>query len=445
MKLLRPSMQIKDSSMVARHPSMKGRTTSKKEKDSSPASGALAGAEIAEHVSADGGVGDKGSGRSRPAADWLEVVARFGGRVRTFSRDMDTNPEVGPELSTADSWHGVRPGMTRAELLEVVRAGGVKLDAADEVDDWILIGDWGMEVYLDEEGAGGLVRQVSLEQSALWGGKEILNVPFHEAMFALQDVARGAGWRPEDGANSEFSDILPLPEAAYTDEELLSEGTVWLPERCIGLAMCDGAVCDLVWRRPQDMPTQFVGGVSEAQMRLSLRPDLAEYLRGKMVERTTSKAVPVQWNPLQTILTLTCVVAMAAIGRLGWKEMQRWQHAQNLPGKITAIEPRPGKPGQSIYRVGFTDPVGKEQTMTLELADFYATPREVGEEVQVAYSAGDPPLFTGPARARDQAFLKYIPWAIGVGGFYCVGSLLLGVGRLRKVPEVASSAPRTES
>jgi hypothetical protein len=79
-----------------------------------------------------------------------------------------------------------------------------------------------------------------------------------------------------------------------------------------------------------------------------------------------------------------------------------------------------------MYHIEYLDPTGRPQKVTLEAAEFYVPPREPGEKVQIAYLAEDPPRVKGPSRARDAAFVEYMPWAMAVGIFYVIVQATLG-------------------
>ena len=81
---------------------------------------------------------------------------------------------------------------------------------------------------------------------------------------------------------------------------------------------------------------------------------------------------------------------------------------------------------REMYHIEYLDPTGRPQKATLEAAEFYMPPREPGEKVQIAYLPGDPPRVKGPSRARDAAFIEYMPWAIAVGVFYVIAQAAIG-------------------
>ena len=150
-----------------------------------------------------------------------------------------------------------------------------------------------------------------------------------------------------------------------------------------------------------------------------------------------------------------------SIAKLGFKEMQVWNTAPTLTGKFVSIERQPRKrffdlapeairkhlpddPTRSreLYRVDYNDPQGRTQSANLEPAEFYVPPREPGTEVDVVYVAGNPPRVKGPSRARDAAFIEYMPWAIAVGLFYLViYAITAFLPRLLRVASKAVAPP----
>ncbi len=222
----------------------------------------------------------------------------------------------------------------------------------------------------------------------------------------------------------------------------------------------------VAWRGAQDFPTQFAGPVTAAQRELSRRPDLEEYLREKRIvqSRVERKRKPLDY--VRGALTVAAVVAVAMIARRGFHDTQMWAQAPGLPGKLLAFEHGPkkqfreylppplprlipaGRPVETdLFRVEFHDPAGVRREAVLEPSEFYVPPRAVGDEVQVIYAAGEPPRVHGPSRARDAAFIDYVPWAICVGVLWLAGQIFLGLlPLLRKlVPQATvSDADRPE-
>jgi len=349
------------------------------------------------------------------------------------------------ELSTGEPWRGLKPGMARAEAVRVLEAAGAQIQDDETDPGWVLANgeEWGMEMRFAEDGAQPLRQLVLDDWECVWTGQAIANQPLHTALAVLGVAASGAGWRAEDAVQEPFEDLkAPGPEPV-ADEDLLRDGSLWLPQRGLGLVMCDGAVNEIVWRRAEDVPRDFLGPVTEAQRQLSARPDLAAHLRNHWLAQRVSARRSIN-NPAQKLLTLLLVVALGFIGWRGWHETQRWQQARMLTGQLVSIEKATRKPWIDRCVIRYKDPTGRVQTATIGRNEFYVPPRETGEETQIAYLAGDPPQVKGSAHARDAAFLQVVPWAIGtVAGYMVLWSLAGFVGRLlrKPAPPASSSGP----
>jgi len=185
------------------------------------------------------------------------------------------------DLAKLDHWHGLRPGMSRAEVRAVMIAAG--LDPAGDASDAtnLDIYDWGMELRFAADGTDRL-RQILLDdEDTRWSGQPLLGVPLDTALRTLGTAGDGARWRPEDAADAD--DLAAPPPGPFSDEALLREGTVWLPSLRLGLVFCAGLVNQIVWRDAPDVPRETIGPVTAAQRQISLRPDLDEYLRNEWV------------------------------------------------------------------------------------------------------------------------------------------------------------------
>jgi hypothetical protein len=350
------------------------------------------------------------------------------------------------DIADAESWFGLRPGMTRDQVLECLQAHGV--DESDFDDGYIptTIDGVGLDLWFEDDGAKRL-RQISADDGTiLWNGKPLLDARVDDALRAVEPLGRSPMWDATDVVGTPFPKAGNIPTGPFSDERLLEEGTVWLPDRGIGLAVCNGEIIGVAWRETRDLPAQFAGPVTEVQRQLSQRPDLGDYLRktrAAQVRAATPK------NPLaflNTVLVIVCLALLGLVGRAGFHDMQRWNQAPIFTGKFVGMElvPRkkhfdlgperlrrlmPDDPTRTreMYHVEYLDPAGRQQTVALEGADFYVPPRESGEDVQFAYIAGDPPEIKGPSRIRDAAFLDYLPWGIAVGVLFVVGQMVIGL------------------
>jgi hypothetical protein len=136
----------------------------------------------------------------------------------------------------------------------------------------------------------------------------------------------------------------------------------------------------------------------------------------------------------------------AALVWLFWTAIdyqRRWNAAPVVEGEIVSVDPPPPNPFPMKFTVAYRDQVGLDRTTVFERADIYAN--SVGDNVDVRYLPEAPDQPMGPARLNDAAFLKYVPWGIGIGAVYFVLQIVAGVaglvmGRVQaKVPVVAVS------
>lgn len=150
---------------------------------------------------------------------------------------------------------------------------------------------------------------------------------------------------------------------------------------------------------------------------------------------------------LRKALGLVTIVALALVGKKSFEETQLWSQAPTLTAKFVAIERVPMKEFRDFlppalrwaiartkpmiveaYRVEFTAPHDElPQEVLLEIGELYVSPQQPGDEVPVAYLDGDPPRVKGLARARDSAFVDYMPWAIVIVGLWLLAKVALSL------------------
>ena len=356
---------------------------------------------------------------------------------------MDTEDKL--DVSTEAAWRGLQLGMTRDAALAVMEEADEPHSTAGGDECWLATeGDWDMELRFEESGQQ-LLRQITWNAGDLtWKGGLISNVPFHEALQCFGSDAEGAAWSPDDAADDLFDGSGPVNTGVVADEDLLATGTLWLPKKSLGLVMCEGLVLLAVCRRESDMPPLSAGPVTAAQLNLSKQPNLANMLRKRRNSGSVSNAPSMKWTPLQWVIAAVFVLSLITLAKRGFVEMQAWQQAEVLTGTLINIEERPVKEGGDLYHVAYKDPKGQRQQVALERADFYVSPRQPGDEVQICYVAEDPPRVKGPSRAKDAAFLKYLPQFIGLLGIYVVVQMIAGFFGPRPsapAPAVAQPAP----
>ena len=347
------------------------------------------------------------------------------------------------DIANLDNWLGFRPGMTRSEVEEKLQQAGVDPKSYGDDNFTADVEDLYLQFWFETSGEKRLL-QLSTDGEILWNGRLVMNGRLDDSLRALEPFDRPPMWEANDATEEPFPEPGAAAAGPVTDEALLESGTVWLPSRGLGLVVWQGEVMDLAWRAPRDLPAQFAGPVTEAQRQLSKRPDLDEYLQSKKPKAAPVITPKTPGSILQTILVWVCLGLLAFIGRLGFKEMQRWNSALTLEGQFISKEDVPRKkyldlgpevirrhmpddPQQyrEMYHIEYLDPTGRPQQVTLEGADFYVPPTEPGAKVEIAYLAEDPPRVKGPSRVRDAAFIEYIPWAMAVGVFYLIMQITL--------------------
>ena len=216
------------------------------------------------------------------------------------------------DISKAETWHGIRPGMLRSEVVRAAEAAGLEVSDDETDPEWLLVmwDENSLELLFAGEGEQPLRQIILDDESSTWKGRPVIGQPLHEALANIGDDAIGAGWRPENTYVERFEDLNPLKPEPVIDESLIYEGTLWLPRRNFGLVMCEGIVNVIVWRRLEDFPWQFVGSVTEAQKTLTARADCKEVVR----ERVYAP----QKSGTQSLLVLAFILALAF---LGWQAL----------------------------------------------------------------------------------------------------------------------------
>lgn len=337
--------------------------------------------------------------------------------------------------------------MTRTEVRAALNTVGAEI-SEDGADLTGTLGEAELEVYFrgDADRAWSLV---FFGESVAWAGKALGDLPLDEA---LRLIAPGgpALWTVGD----RLADVPPVSAESATpsDEELLRDGTVWVPARGLGVVLWNGKVMYITWRGAQDLPTRFLGPVTEAQRALSRRPDLDEHLSEKAVEKIIANRPKDPMRFFRWALTLATIAALALTAREGIREKLRWDAAASVTGKLVAFEKGPAKqffeylpapvtrvlpkwvlagklsgehPQTDLYVIEYTDPNGQPREARLEAAEFYVPPAQVGDAADFVYREGNPPRVKGPARARDAAFIEHVPWAITIGALWLIISTAL--------------------
>jgi hypothetical protein len=354
-------------------------------------------------------------------------------------------PDDSPfDLAKLDAWCGVRPGMTRTQVREMMQQRGVEVEDYGSDCLTATTDDWELEFDFTTDGTERL-RQLSVDGDAiLWQGQPLMGLRVDDALRLLGSPA-GARWQSAEDPPTPEAGAEPPPPPA--DEELLEEGTIWLPERGLGLLVFQGEVMEVAWRASPDLPKSFAGPVTEAQRQLSKRPDLENYLQVKRTEEYKREEKKDPLAPLRKLVTIATIVALVLVGKKGFEEMRLWNQAPTLTAKLVAVENVPMKQFRDFlpsavrwlvprtkpviveaYRVEFMPPSeASPQQAVLERGELYVPPQNPGDEVPVAYVAGTPSRVKGLSRARDSAFVDYMPWAMAIGALWLIIHFALGL------------------
>lgn len=357
------------------------------------------------------------------------------------------------DLEKLESWCGCRPGMSRAQVGAALHTAGVIAEPYGDEMLTVTEDGWEMDFYFATDGSGRL-RQISLDGDAIqWAGHPLMDLRVHEALQTIRPLGP-ALWTAYDAAGTPFPDSPPTPAEPVSDEALLLESTIWLPEQALGLVIYEGAVFGVVWREARDLPVRYAGPVTAAQRELSQRPDLASYLHEREAKAIDAAAPRDPLRFARLALTLAALAALALTARHGMQEMFLWGDAPTVKARLISVERGPlkqffeylpapvvrilpqwllagswsGMPPQTdLYRMQYTDARNQPREVRLESAEFYTPPREPGTEVDLIYADGDPPRVKGPARARDAAFMEHIPWVISIGILWLLAHLALNL------------------
>lgn len=341
-------------------------------------------------------------------------------------------------------WSGIRPGMTRAEVCAALEQRGV--DFEDYADGGATASTDHMELDLDftADGSDYLWQITITADQATWNGQEIVDLRLGDALKAMGSPSTLA-WESKvnDDPSSPSYDAAARPPS---DQQYLDKGTLWLPERGLGISLYLGEVEDVVWRDPRHLPKRYAGPVTEAQLKLANRPDLETILEEDRSKRIEIKPYRDPLRPVRILITIIALAGLAWTIKLGFEDDIRWKQASTVTARLVAIEKLPMKqfrdyvlpplrwifPRQrtfleSHYRLEFVLPGEDTLRQTvLERGEFYVTPTKPGEEVDIMYLPGDPLRTKGPFRARDAGFVDYTPTVIAIGGLWLI--LAFGVG-----------------
>lgn len=326
---------------------------------------------------------------------------------------MQTNPwsiEPGQGLG---EW---RLGASREEVLARLAERGIQSESEFDDGDLLIVDD--LEVELKFDRSQRLFEITAESERLTLAGHAVIGARLHEVVDRLRVSDAETLWTPEEDGKASKSVASEQP----TDEKLIAGGTLWIPRLGLGLELWRGEILCVRMRLPANVPRQGAGPLTQAQRTLLAKPDLSETL-SQVPE--VPKRPP---NRLQQLLTLALV---ASLGWLVWTAIvyqQKWNAAPIVEGEVIAVQPPPPDPFPSEFTVAYKVD-GKEYQTVFVVADVYAT-RAVGDKVEVRYLPGAPDKPMGPARVNDAAFLKFMPWGIGIVGSYLALQFLISIASL---------------
>jgi Protein of unknown function (DUF3592) len=325
-------------------------------------------------------------------------------------------------------------GATREEIARRLAEHKIELDLDDE-DDWLWVEELDAELRFKTT-KPPVLREILVEDDQLrFASLPVIGKRLHEVVELLKVSDGETMWRIEQDDEEDERAGAIFPEGVTTDEMLLDDGTLWIPALGLGLGMVRGEITTVRLRKPGETPKSGLGPLTASQRGLSARADLPRYL----VNRRLGLSRPVSW--MQTVLGVGLAAALVWLFWTAIDYQRRWNAAPVVEGEIVSVDPPPPDPFPMKFTVAYRDQAGVERTTVFERADIYAN--SVGDKVDVRYLPEAPDQPMGPARLSDAAFLKYVPWGIGIGAVYCVLQIVAGVvglvmGRLKtKVPAVA--------
>lgn len=326
------------------------------------------------------------------------------------------------QLTFGKNWGPVVLGQPRPQVVEELTKAG--MDVEDEQgEETIYLFDPEFELTFAAEEPANLLQIVIEDADLQVGGLPLLKTTLDQALLAVQiNAFEEAFWRMED----EPSDSLPAnidPTAekspAPSPQQLIAEGTLWIPSLGLGLVMWKGIVSKVALRQPQDSPPAGVAPLTEQQLELAMQQELPKPPQPDAPPSLLSRLVRIFTTLI--FLALGCFLGVSAI-----RHQKLWNEAPHAKGTLVAIEPNDPVKKADVYVIDYEDLEGKKHQARFTLADMYV-PQAIGDTVDVVFlpSAPDQPL--GPAKVKDITFTTFVPWGIGLMAVYVVTNAVLTI------------------
>jgi hypothetical protein len=328
--------------------------------------------------------------------------------------------------------HGMGPfefDLDRETIIERIEAAELKYDL-DEADPSVIeFIDEEVILVLSEDAPHRLLQIDVLDDRVRIEDQAVIGRRPHELVDAWGLTDSETLWTVDPAINDPLSKTAEETAGSVNDQKLLTNGTLWIPAKRVGLKLYHGEIEELLLRSVELVPSRGVGSLTAEQRELLGRRDLTEALQPPPSPGSRLAGT------LQRLLTLAALITGGIIFWQGMQFQQRWNNSTEVEGTVTAVNPPPPAAFPDELTVEYQDKTGKTHQVVWKRADVYVT-REVGEKVAVHYLDEAPDKPMGPARVRDAAFLIYMPYGIGVMAAYVVLMVLVGLlGKLVPVPE----------
>lgn len=311
--------------------------------------------------------------------------------------------------------------LDREAIIDRLTTAEIEFEAPEDEPTSLDLEDGDLALTLADEEPHRLIQILVADDRALVNDKPVIDRPVIEVIDEWGVSSDDTLWRYDPSHNDDPRGRVDEPREPISDRQLLTNGTLWILSYGIGLELYRGGVEQIILRMPDHVPAHGSGQLTERQRELLGQEDLDKALA------PPKPAGSRLFRAMQTLLTITCVVTIAAIAWQGAVFQQRWNNAVKAEGTVIAVNPPPPVFWPNELTVEYADETGATHQVVWKPADVYVT-NAVGQKVDVHYLAEAPDKPLGPARVRDAAFLVYVPYGIATMVIYLVLTVLLNVG-----------------
>jgi len=329
----------------------------------------------------------------------------------------------------------VKLGAARSEVLQRLAEANVEADVEDDDPEWAFVDDAEMALVFRADPPHEL-REITVEDERVkLGPLTVIDQRLNKVVELLQVTDTETLWRTGDDQEEEGKVLSPeSADPPPSDQDLLRRGTLWIPALGLGLELWRGEVMLVRLRKPEDAPQRGVGSLTASQREILARDDLSDYLAG-----SSTIAAPRRGSCLQSLLTLMLFVSLGVIGWRAFDYQKRWHQSPTVEGEVIAVEPPPPEPFPDKYTIAYQDLNGGNHQVVWKSNKVYGI-HKVGDKMELRYLPEAPERPVAPPDVSDEAFIKFLPWGIGVFAVYLVlqfaisiVGLVLGAKRSLKV------------